>query len=175
MTESILSQCNMNPDKELSELQELSAHQNHQELEALDENSVLELWSKTYNTDGKPDWSHLFPYYHPDIVFQDSIQRIDGIEDFKEMCGRLTSRCQHLQMDIDSICKQSNIIIMDWKMTMSFRKSPATPIYGCTKLTLHQDGRIIAQRDYYDLWGDIFNGIPVFCKGYRKFMRKFFG
>ena len=24
---------------------------------------VLELWSKTYNTEGKPDWSHILPYY----------------------------------------------------------------------------------------------------------------
>ena len=24
---------------------------------------VKELWSKTYNTNGKPDWSHILPYY----------------------------------------------------------------------------------------------------------------
>jgi hypothetical protein len=34
---------------------------------------------------------------------------------------------------------------------------------------------IIEQRDYYDLWGDIFNGIPRFGKLYRKFMFKHFG
>jgi len=43
------------------------------------------------------------------------------------------------------------------------------------ELTLHDDGRIIAQRDYYDLWGDIFNGIPRFRGPYRKFMRRYFG
>ena len=37
---------------------------------------------------------------------------------------------------------------------------------------LHEDGRIIEQRDYYDLWGDIFNGIPYFKRPYRRFMRK---
>ena len=137
--------------------------------------SVLDLWSKTYNTNGKPDWAHIFPYYHPDIVFQDSIQRIEGKENFVAMCNRLTKRCKELRMDINSIVQDSNIIIMDWKMTMSFRKSPNTPIFGSTKLTLHEDGRIIEQRDYYDLWGDIFNGIPGFGKSYRKFMRKFFG
>jgi limonene-1,2-epoxide hydrolase len=137
--------------------------------------SVLELWSKTYNTNGKPDWSHIFPYYHPNIVFQDSIQRIEGKENFEAMCSRLTKRCKELRMDISSIVQDSNIIIMDWKMTMSFRKSPSTPIFGSTKLTLHEDGRIIEQRDYYDLWGDIFNGIPGFGKAYRKFMHNFFG
>ena len=137
--------------------------------------SVLYLWSKTYNTNGKPDWSHIYPYYHPDVVFMDSIQRIEGIDNFTAMCKRLTKRCKQLQMDINSIVADSNIIMMDWKMTMSFRKSPSTPIFGCTKLTLHEDGRIIEQRDYYDLWGDIYNGIPGFRRVYRSFMRKFFG
>lgn len=28
---------------------------------------VKDLWSKTYNTEGKPDWSHILPYYDNDI------------------------------------------------------------------------------------------------------------
>lgn len=145
------------------------------ELRELNVESVLELWSQTYNTKGKPDWSHIYPYYHDDIVFQDSIQRIEGKTEFIAMCERLTERCQELQMDIHSIAQSDNFIIMDWTMTMSFNKYPSTPMYGSTKLTLHEDGRIIGQRDYYDLWGDIFNGIPYFKKTYRKFMRKKFG
>ena len=141
----------------------------------LTEENVLELWSRTYNTDGKPDWSHIFKYYHEEIVFQDSIQRIEGKDEFVELCKRLTNRCKQLKMDIETIMRKGNEIVFDWKMTMMFKKFPSTPIYGCTKLTLHEDGRIIGQRDYYDLWGDIFNGIPWFKKRYRKFMRKRFG
>lgn len=138
-------------------------------------NTIKELWSKTYNTDGKPDWSHIYPYYHEDIIFQDSIQRIQGLDTFKAMCERLTKRCKSLRMDITNVVQHNNIIIMEWKMTMSFRKSPDSPIFGITRLTLHEDGRIIEQRDYYDLWGDIFNEIPLWGKIYRKFMHKFFG
>ena len=58
---------------------------------------------------------------------------------------------------------------------MVFRKSPSTPMYGATRLTLHEDGRIIAQRDYFDLWGAILDGIPLLKKRYRRFMRKVFG
>ncbi len=141
----------------------------------LNEENILALWSKTYNTDGKPDWSHIFPYYHEGIVFQDSIQRIEGIDAFKALCKRLTDRCQELKMDISFISKKEDTIIFDWTMTMVFKKFPSTPIYGATKLTLHPDGRIMEQRDYYDLWGDIFNGIPWFKKPYRRFMRKKFG
>jgi limonene-1,2-epoxide hydrolase len=144
-------------------------------LKTLDINTVRELWSKTYNAKGKPDWSHLYPYYHPEVVFQDSIQRIEGIEEFVALCERLTKRCESIQMEILSIAQDSDTILMDWIMTMAFKKYPGTPVFGSTKLTLHEDGRIIAQRDYFDLWGDIFNGIPYFKKSYRKFMRKVFG
>lgn len=137
--------------------------------------TVRELWSETYNSEGKPDWSHIFPYYRPDIVFQDSIQRIDGMFEFVAMCQRLTRRCDQLRMDLHSVIQDGNVIMMDWTMTMIYKKYPSTPIFGSTKLTLHEDGRIAEQRDYYDLWGDIFNGIPFFKKSYRRFMRKRFG
>lgn len=150
-------------------------NKNNKKVVDLTINTVIEQWSKTYNNDGKPDWSHIFPYYHPEIIFQDSIQKLQGIDNFKAMCARLANRCGRLQMEIISILQDSNTIIMDWKMTMSFRRFPDKPVFGCTKLTLHNDGRIIEQRDYYDLWGDIFNGIPIFKKLYRKFMIKFFG
>ena len=142
---------------------------------ALNEENVRFLWSKTYNTDGKPDWSHIFPYYHDDIVFQDTIQRIEGKPAFIALCDRLTTRCKQLQMDLETVFIKDNEIMFDWTMTMMFDKFPSTPIYGCTKLILHDDGRIISQRDFYDLWGDIFNGIPWFKKPYRKFMHKKFG
>lgn len=136
---------------------------------------VLDAWSKTYNTEGKPDWSHIFPYYDKKIIFQDTIQRIEGFEDFSAMCNRLTDRCKQLNMEIVSIAAHDNIIIFDWIMTMMFKKFPSTPLYGATKLTLNSNGLIAEQRDYYDLWGDIFNNIPKFGKMYRRFLKKKFG
>jgi limonene-1,2-epoxide hydrolase len=137
--------------------------------------TVKELWAKTYNSHGKPDWSHIFPYYHPDIVFHDSIQQIKGFPEFEKMCNRLTKRCSKLVMDIKYISKEDNVIFMEWTMTMVFRGLPNTSMQGCSKLTLHEDGRIIGQRDYYDLWGDIFDRIPINRWIYRKFMKVFFG
>jgi hypothetical protein len=137
--------------------------------------TIRDLWTQTYNTSGKPDWSHIFPYYHKEIVFHDSIQRIEGIEDFILMCNRLTKRTKELKMEIISIAQNENIIIFDWIMTMMFKKYPSTPLYGSTKLKISEDGYIIEQRDYYDLWGDIFNKIPHFGKMYRRFLIKKFG
>ena len=151
------------------------AEKNNSDLKKLNIDTVQELWSQTYNTDGKPDWSHIFPYYHPDILFQDTIQQISGIDNFRAMCERLTERSKQLNMEIVSIAQNDNVIIFDWVMTMMFKKFPSTPLYGSTMLTLNDEGFIIKQRDYYDLWGDIFNNIPRFGKMYRRFIKKKFG
>ncbi|MBC8452631.1 MAG: nuclear transport factor 2 family protein [Spirochaetes bacterium] len=141
----------------------------------LDIELIRTLWSKTYNTNGKPDWSHLFPYYHESIIFQDSIQRVEGKAAFEALCNRLADRCKELKMEIISLSQNEQIIFMQWEMTMMFKKFPSSILYGCSKLTLNEDSLIIEQRDYYDLWGDIFDNIPRFGKAYRKFMHKKFG
>ena len=85
-------------------------------LEPLTADRIRELWSKTYNKEGKPDWSHIFPYYHDDIVFQDSIQKIEGKGEFIKLCNRLTNRCEKLTMDIYTIAKAENAFLFDWRM-----------------------------------------------------------
>jgi len=141
----------------------------------LTEEEVRELWSRTYNREGKPDWSHIFPYYADDVVFKDSIQEIRGIDEFKAMCGRLARRCKQLHMNLPSVVRASNCIFIEWEMTMMFKRYPSSTLYGTTKLELDDNGRIRRQRDYYDLWGDIFDNIPWFAGPYRRFMRRKFG
>jgi limonene-1,2-epoxide hydrolase len=136
---------------------------------------VLELWSKTSNTEGKPDWSHILPYYDDNILFRDSIQEIRGIEEFTAMTERLTKRSKDLKMKIVNAVMEENIIFIEWEMTLSFKKYPSSILYGSSRLMLSKEGKITEQRDYYDLWGDIFDNIPRFGKAYRKFIRKKFG
>ena len=144
-------------------------------LAELNAESIKELWSKTYNTEGKPDWSHILPYYDDSIYFRDSIQELHGMEDFKAMTERLTDRSKDLTMKIVRTAQQGKDIFIEWEMTITFRKNPNSVMYGSSRVTLNDEGKIIEQRDYYDLWGDIFDNIPRFGKAYRRFMRRKFG
>ncbi len=136
---------------------------------------VKALWSKTYNTDGKPDWSHILPYYHTDIKFRDSVQELHGIDNFVAMTRRLAQRSKDLKMSIVNAASEGNVFFLEWEMTIKFRKNPSSIIYGASRVTINEEGKIIEQRDYYDLWGDIFDNIPRFGKAYRRFMIKKFG
>lgn len=136
---------------------------------------IRELWSKTYNTEGKPDWSHILPYYDDNILFKDTIQEIRGIEEFKKMTERLAERSKELKMAVLRVIKEENVVFVEWEMTILFKKTRTSVIYGASRLSISEEGKIIEQRDYYDLWGTIFDNIPSFRKPYRRFMRKHFG
>jgi len=140
-----------------------------------DVETLKELWTKTYNTEGKPDWSHILPYYDDNIYFRDSIQGISGIDEFRAMTERLSQRSKDLKMKVVRASKQENIFFVEWEMTISYKKNPSSVLYGASRLTLNEEGKIVEQRDYYDLWGDIFDNIPRFGKAYRRFMKRKFG
>ena len=141
----------------------------------LNAESIKELWSKTYNTHGKPDWSHILPFYDENILFRDSIQELRGMEEFVAMTRRLTDRSKDLSMNIVRTVQQDRDIFIEWEMTIKFKKNPSSVLYGTSRVTLNENGKIIEQRDYYDLWGDIFDNIPRFGKVYRRFMKNKFG
>ena len=136
---------------------------------------LLELWTNIYNTEGKPDWSHILPYYDDNIVFHDSIQEIKGIEEFTKMTERFVKRSKKMKMQIKNCVQEGNVIMVEWVMTLTFRKYPNSKMYGVSRLTLNEKNMIIEQRDYFDLWGDIFDNIKFMTKCYRRFMRKRFG
>lgn len=137
--------------------------------------TVKALWTQTYNTDGKPDWSHILPYYHEDIRFRDSVQELHGKDDFVAMTERLAQRSKDLKMNIVNAVAQDNVYFLEWEMTIKFKKNPSSVLYGASRIRVNEEGKITEQRDYYDLWGDIFDNIPRFGKAYRRFMIKKFG
>ena len=133
------------------------------------------LWMSVYERGGRPDWSHILPYYDDGIRFRDSIQEIQGIGEFARMTERLTARSKDLKFVIHKSAMDGRDIFIEWEMILSFKRYPRSSLYGASRVTLNGDGKIVTQRDYFDLWGDIFDNIPWFGKRYRKFMRKKFG
>jgi len=140
-----------------------------------DKDHLKKLWTDIYNTDGKPDWSHIIPYYDDAIYFRDSVQEIHGMLEFKAMTERLIARSDNLRMRILNTAQNGLVVFLEWEMSLSFRKYPDSSIFGSSRVTLNEAGKIVEQRDYYDLWGDIFDNIPRFGVAYRKFMHKKFG
>jgi hypothetical protein len=60
-----------------------------------------------------------------------------------------------------------------WHYNRHWLSHSQTPCTG--RCPIGDDGRIIHQRDYYDLWGDIFHNVPIMKKAYPRFMKRVFG
>ncbi len=136
---------------------------------------LKELWTNIYNADSRPDWAHIIPYYADDIYFRDAVQEIHGIQEFTAMTERLVKRSGSLEMEVRHTAQADRVIFLEWIMTLQYKKYPKSSVFGSSRITLNDQGKIIEQRDYYDLWGDIFDNIPFFRRGYRKFMHNKFG
>jgi hypothetical protein len=135
-----------------------------------------QIWLSPYGKGKLPDYSQMYPHYHPDCLFHDSVQAFRGRHTFIQMCERLEKRCSEIYMDVHSMGQNgNNIFFAEWTMTISFRNTPLTPIHGATRLNVDDDGLITLHRDYYDLWGDSFDAIPVMGKMYRWFMKNVMG
>jgi SnoaL-like domain len=135
---------------------------------------LCDLWKGVYRGKEGVDWSGLLPYYDEDIVFKDSIQEIRGMAAFTAMTERLARRSRDLKYVIHCALMEGNLIFVEWEMVISYKKYPTSSVYGASRITL-REGKIIEQRDYYDLWGDIIDNIPFLKRGYRRFMKKRFG
>ncbi len=134
----------------------------------------LSLWQDVYASEGKPGWDHILPYYDKDIFFKDSVQEIRGIKDFAEMTRRLAKRSRHIKFLVHNSVMKGDLIFFEWEMVISYRKFPQSSVFGASRILL-RDGKVLEQRDYYDLWGDILDNIPFLGKVYRLFMRRRFG
>ena len=135
----------------------------------------LEIWNSPYGADPVPDYSKIYPHYHPDCRFHDSIQSFDGRDNFMEMCERLEQRCAEIRMEVHSAAKNGNVFLIEWTMSMRFRGTPLTPLSGASRLNVDDDGLITLHRDYYDLWGDTLDVIPGVGKAFRWFMKTVMG
>lgn len=135
----------------------------------------LEIWNSPYGKEKMPSYSNIFPYYHENCRFQDSIQSFEGLDKFKEMCKRLEKRCKEIRMEIHAVAKNGNVFLVEWTMPMKFGPAPLMSMYGASKIIFDENGLITLHRDYYDLWGDTLDVMPGIGKLYRWFMRTVMG
>lgn len=132
------------------------------------------LWQDIYSESGRVDWSGMLPYYADDIRFRDSVQALRGKRRFAAMTRRLAGRSKRLRFIIRNAAMEEGLAFVEWEMVISYKRFPSSSIHGASRLLL-RDGKIAEQRDYYDLWGDIFDAVPFLSAAYRLFMRRSFG
>ena len=117
------------------------------------------------------DFSLVRQYYDINVSFQDSIQSLEGRNEFIVMAKRFVERCKKLDVEVHHAVQGESEIFLNWTMIFQFFPLPESTFEGVTKLTLNESGKVIRHRDFFDMWGDTLGSIPLVGQWYRRFMR----
>ncbi len=92
----------------------------------------------------------LRPLYAEDVVFQDPMQKIRGIEAFIETNRKLMSRSSELRFDVSEPIGTDEEFFLTWTMTFRAKIGPTVETDGVTHVR-SENGRIVFHRDHWDL------------------------
>ena len=126
----------------------------------------------TFDTE-VPSVEALRRYYADDMFFQDPLQKIHGLPEFREMNVRLLEKVAEMKIDmLESAQTGPNIM---FTFAMDLRPAPRAPrmrVEGMTHVRLNSQGKIELHRDYWDLAGSVIASIPPLERGYRWLTKK---
>ncbi|MCA9664503.1 MAG: nuclear transport factor 2 family protein [Myxococcales bacterium] len=109
--------------------------------------------------------------YHPDVVFQDPMQRIVGREAFLEMNRRALHAASEYRIDFDDVLESPTLLFASWRMVYKPKRGPRLTIVGASRLVL-RDGLVCDHRDYWDLLSSFASSTPVLARAHGWLMKK---
>lgn len=132
----------------------------------LDAQAVHELfsqWDKSVHS-----LEEMRRWFTDDVVFEDPLQRIEGLEEYWEMNERLLKKNHDLQIQMEESAQNGPHIMFTFSLSMApSKKRPNVRIYntGMTYVRLNAEGKIEYHRDYWD-FNTMF--LSAFPEGVRK-------
>ena len=141
----------------------------------LDARAVHELfsgWDKQV-----PSVDEMRQWFADDLVFEDPLQRTEGIAEYREMNERLLKKNQDLVIAMEESAQNGRHIMFTFSLELApSRKRPNLRIYnsGMTYVRLNDDGKIEYHRDVWDLNTMFLSAAPARVRNaYRKFVKRF--
>jgi hypothetical protein len=109
----------------------------------------------------------LHDLYAEDMIFEDPIQKIEGLHSFEELNRRLVKRSKAIRFEVSDAVGHGENIFITWKMLFEPRWGPRLTVDGVTHAKLKGE-KNVHQRDYWDLLGSVIHSFPWMEPLYRK-------
>ena len=114
----------------------------------------------------------LRPFYADDMVFEDPIQKVHGVEPFIALNRRLVLRARELHFRIERVVSTDTEVFSTWHMHFRPKVGPAFEIDAASHLLLEK-GRVQRHRDYWDLGALFASAVPGGQRWLRLALRPF--
>jgi ketosteroid isomerase-like protein len=144
------------------------AHQ----LEGLSEavKGVVEVY-ETFNIDPQGALAGLSQLYAEEMRFQDPLISIEGRAEFERVMGSFVSNARQLRIEVLDHAEQGDRAFITWRMWFAPRWGRGITIEAVSHLRL-REGRVVEQRDYWDLVDSLVSRLPWASRAYHGFMRR---
>lgn len=108
----------------------------------------------------------LYKFYTPDIVFQDPLHRMEGVESLERYFSTLYRNVTTCRFDFHEQQRSGRQAFATWTMHLEhprLDKGRAIAVEGCSHLTFAQDGsgRVARHRDYFDAGALLYERLPL--------------
>lgn len=124
----------------------------------------IEDFVRFYNNLNADNLASLAQVYHPDVVFSDPVHRINGLPALHDYFAHAYARLTQSHFQSQHMAANGQTGFVSWQMRIrhpAIAQGNEILVDGCSELRWHDDGLIIAHRDYYDLTQMVYQHLPV--------------
>jgi hypothetical protein len=122
---------------------------------------------------GEAGLPQLLKLYDEDLRFQDPVRELRGLSEFAKMNREFLRGVRSLDIRVLDLVEGESSFFAAWTMVVLGRVGPQVTVAGATHART-RGGKIVEQRDYFDLAGSAFGSIRGVSSAYRAIVRKLF-
>lgn len=123
-----------------------------------------QLIRKVFNQLDKDHMDILDIFYDPDIVFEDPLGRIEGIEGMRSYYGNMYENVTEIRFAFQKEVIQDDSHFAVWTMYLkasSLNKGREIAVTGSSIIEFGTSGKVTYHRDFFDMGAFIYEHIPV--------------
>ncbi|NMO15188.1 nuclear transport factor 2 family protein [Pyxidicoccus fallax] len=131
--------------------------------------SLGQRWSRALETlfrEREPALPAFLSLYDEHIQFQDPLHRVSGVAAYAELNRRFLARARRLEISVEDVAEQDGLVFASWRMCFAPRIGPELTLEGVSHLRT-REGRIVHQRDHFDIAGGVASAVPGLSSLYR--------
>jgi len=103
-------------------------------------------------------------FYHPDVVFEDPITKVEGIDELKKYYKHAYGNVKFIEFVFKNIVEAGNIYTCEWDMLLKAKMlnfGKEISVRGLSLLTFDEEtSKVIKHHDYLDLGDMVYERIP---------------
>ncbi|OJH41104.1 nuclear transport factor 2 family protein [Cystobacter ferrugineus] len=134
-----------------------------------EQGTLGERWSRALETlfrEREPALPAFLSLYDEHIQFQDPLQRVSGLAAYAELNRRFLARARRIEISVEEMAEQEGRLFASWRMHFAPRLGPELTLEGVSHLRV-REGRIVYQRDHFDVAGGVASAVPGLSALYR--------